>query len=149
MEGQWIDAWLSVIVEYLRNEKYCISSSGCWLVHGQQPPRSWSTIMIGCHYSPTSLSTAAIRIHHYQMPTRYRIHHYYHDLWFTIQHHNPQCGHSCGPGSADDKAKGLRGRSQVSNMYWWDINFFDVIRIEKRKEKLEREAPSVMCPPTF
>ena len=52
-------------------------------------------------------------------------------------------------GSADNKAKGLLGRSHVSNMYWWDMNFFDMITIEKRKEKLEREALSVMCPPTF
>ena len=36
-------------------------------VYGQLPPRSWSTI--GCHYSPQSLSSAAIRIHH-QLPPR-------------------------------------------------------------------------------
>ena len=59
----------------------------------------------------------------------YWIHHQ--DLWYTIHHHNPRCGHSCGPGSADDKAKGLRGRSQVGNMYWWNMNFFHVMRREK------------------
>ncbi|CAB1454312.1 unnamed protein product [Pleuronectes platessa] len=42
---------------------------------------------------------------------------------------NPWCGHR-GPGSAGDKAKGFRGRG---------------IGMEKRKEKLEREAPCVMC----
>ena len=36
-------------------------------VYGQLPPRSWSTI--GCHYSPQSLSSAAIRIHH-ELPPR-------------------------------------------------------------------------------
>ena len=30
-----------------------------------------------------------------------------------------------------------------------DMNFFNMIMMEKRKEKLEREAPSVLCPPTF
>ena len=32
---------------------------------------------------------------------------------------------------------------------WLDKNFFNMIMVEKRKEKLEREAPSVLCPPTF
>ena len=78
---------------------------------------------------------------------QYRIHHHDHDIWYAIHHHNPRCGSSRGPGSADDKAKGLRGRSQVSNMYWWDIHFSDVIRREKRMEKLGRDAPCVICPP--
>ena len=30
-----------------------------------------------------------------------------------------------------------------------DMNFFNMITMEKRMEKLEREAPSVLCPPTF
>ena len=47
-------------------EKYYISGSpAAIIVYGQLPPRSWSTIKIGCHYSPQSLSTAAIRIHHH------------------------------------------------------------------------------------
>ncbi|CAB1420532.1 unnamed protein product [Pleuronectes platessa] len=46
---------------------------------------------------------------------------------------NPWCGHR-GPGSAGDKAKGFRGRG-----IWMEK------RKEKRKEKLEREAPCVMC----
>ncbi|CAB1435315.1 unnamed protein product [Pleuronectes platessa] len=76
------------------------------------------------------------------MPTRHRVRHQHHDQP-RIRHNgsttatpgvrstnrNPWCGHR-GPGSAGDKAKGFRGRG---------------IGMEKRKEKLEREAPCVMC----
>ena len=67
-EGQWIDGLLSVMVEYLRRNTIY---QGVLLqsVYGQLPPRSWSTI--GCQYSPQSLSSAAIRIHH-QLPPRSR-----------------------------------------------------------------------------
>ena len=54
------------MVEYLRRNTIY---QGVLLqsVYGQLPRRSWSTI--GCHYSPQSLSSAAIRIHH-QLPPR-------------------------------------------------------------------------------
>ena len=105
------------------------------------PPRSGSTTTIRCH-------------HHNQMPQLSTIHRYdplplstiscqldprsankirHHDLWFAIRHHDPRCGRSCVPGSANDKAQGLQGRRRVSDMYWWDFN---VIMREKRKEKL-------------
>ena len=94
-------------------------------LHHQDRLPLQSTVIVHCrHHDPPSAATSVVVHHHYQMPTRYRIHHYYHDLWYTIHHHYPRCGHSRGPWSADDKAKGLRGRSQVSNMYWWDMNFF-------------------------
>ena len=56
------------MVEYLRRKT---TYQGVLLqsVYGQLSPRSWSTIKIWCHYSPQSLSTAAIRIHH-QLPPR-------------------------------------------------------------------------------
>ena len=60
--------WIIVSNGRVSEEKYHISSSlVVIIVHGEQPPRSWSTLKIGCHYSPQSLSTAAIRIHH-QLP---------------------------------------------------------------------------------
>ena len=158
------------MVEYLRRNTIY---QGVLLqsVYGQLPPRSWSTI--GCQYSPQSLSSAAIRIHH-QLPPRSwstTTARCQHDkgsaiMVTTSQHdtesaildpplrsliRDPQvvlhdAGHSCGPGSTDVRAKELWGRSQVSNVYWLDMNFFNMITTEKRKEKLEREAPSVLCP---
>ena len=60
--------WIIVSNGRVSEEEYYISGSlVVIIVYGQQPPRSWSTIKIGCHYSPQSLSTAAIRIHH-QLP---------------------------------------------------------------------------------
>ena len=56
------------MVEYLRR-KTIYQGVLLQSVYGQLPPRSWSTIKIRCHYSPQSLSTAAIRIHH-QLPPR-------------------------------------------------------------------------------
>ncbi|CAB1435056.1 unnamed protein product, partial [Pleuronectes platessa] len=55
------------------------------------------------------------------------VHH--HDPRCAINNRNPWCGHR-GPGSAGDKAKGFRGRGK---------------EMEKSKEKLEKEAPCVMC----
>ena len=157
-------------------EEYYISgSSAAIIVYGQLPPRSWSTIKIGCYHSPQSLSTAAIRIHHQLRPRSWSttiircqqdkgsaiiITISQHDTEFAILdpplwslRRDPQIIiHVATAGALDlrlDKAKGLWGRSQVSNMYWWDMNFFDMITIEKRKEKLQREALSVLCPPTF
>ena len=59
--------WIIVSNGRVSEEKLYISSIVVIIVHIQQPPRSWSTIKIGSHYSPQSLSTAAIRIHH-QLP---------------------------------------------------------------------------------
>ena len=63
--------WIIVSNGRVSEEKYYISRSpAAIIVHGQQPPWSWSTIKIdGCHHSPQSLSSAAIRIHH-QLPPR-------------------------------------------------------------------------------
>ena len=54
---------------------------------------------------------------------------YLNNLVVIIIHHNPRCRRS-DPGSG--KAQGLRGRSQVNNMYWWEIN---VMKRKRRKEK--------------
>ena len=51
--------------------------------------------------------------------------------------HDLQWCSSPDPGSANDKAQGLYGGSQVSYMYRWNINV------------MSRDAPCVMCPPTF
>ncbi|CAB1451092.1 unnamed protein product [Pleuronectes platessa] len=117
------------------------------------PSRPRSTIQTRRHSSPQSPSTAAhqdpsqattaVLVHRpCPMPTRHRVRHQHHDQP-RIRHNgsttatpgvrstnrNPWCGHR-GPGSAGDKAMGFRGRG---------------IGMEKRKEKLEREAPCVMC----
>ena len=61
MEGQLIDGILSLMVEYLC--RHCISSSlVVIIVHGQQPPRLWSTIKIRCHHSPQSGSTISCHL---------------------------------------------------------------------------------------
>ena len=61
--------WIIVSNGRVSEEKYYISSSpAAIIVYVQLPPRSWSTIKIGCHYSPQSLSTAAMRIHHQLSP---------------------------------------------------------------------------------
>ena len=58
--------WIIVSNGRVSEEKYYISGSpAAIIVHGQQPPRSWSTIKIGCHYSPQSFSTVAFRFHHH------------------------------------------------------------------------------------
>ncbi|CAB1441524.1 unnamed protein product [Pleuronectes platessa] len=87
--------------------------------HHEPPLRSWSSARTQCH---------RVRHHHHDQPTRHRIH----QTGSTTAtpdarstNCNPWGGHR-GPGSADDKAKGFRGRG---------IGM----------EKLEREAPCVMC----
>ena len=64
LKNNWRSMNWRIIVSNGRvsEEEYYISGS-------LLPPRSWSTI--GCHYSPQSLSSAAIRIHH-QLPPRSR-----------------------------------------------------------------------------
>ncbi|CAB1436566.1 unnamed protein product [Pleuronectes platessa] len=122
-------------------------------VHGQQPagPRSTiqtrtplqSSVTVHCH--PPQAAAAVLVQCPYPMPTRHRVRHHHHDqpTQHRIRHtgsttttpgarstnRNPWCGHR-GPGSAGDKAKGFRGRG---------------IGMEKRKEKLEKEALCVMC----
>ncbi|CAB1459567.1 unnamed protein product [Pleuronectes platessa] len=91
------------------------------------------------HSSPQSPSTVhrqrtrhRVRHHQHDQPTRHRIRHTGSTTTTPgarSTNRNPWCGHR-GPGSAGDKAKGFRGRG---------------IGMEKRKEKLEREAPCVMC----
>ncbi|CAB1420985.1 unnamed protein product [Pleuronectes platessa] len=120
-----------------------------------QPAGPRSTIQTRRHSSPQSPSTAAhqdpprataaVLVHRlYPMPTRHRVRHHHHDqpTQHRIRHtgsttaipgarstnRNPWFGHR-GPGPAGDKAKGFRGRG---------------IGMEKRKEKLEREAPTMI-----
>ena len=72
LKNNWRSMNWQIIVSNGRvsEEEYYISGSpAIIIVYGQLPPRSWSTIKIGCHYSPQSLSSATIRIHH-QLPPR-------------------------------------------------------------------------------
>ncbi|CAB1438861.1 unnamed protein product, partial [Pleuronectes platessa] len=91
-----------------------------------------------------SIISCGLSLVHYLTPTRQRIRPYHHDqpTQHRIRHtgsttatpgarstnRNPWCGHR-GPGSAADKAKGFWGRG---------------IGMEKRKEKLEKEAPCAL-----
>ncbi|CAB1419077.1 unnamed protein product [Pleuronectes platessa] len=77
------------------------------------------------HQDPSSATASVVVHHHYMMPTRHRIRHYHYDqpAIYRIRrtgstivtydarstNRNPWCGHS-GPGSAGDKAKGLKGK---------------------------------------
>ncbi|CAB1445420.1 unnamed protein product [Pleuronectes platessa] len=125
------------------------SSPTAITVHGQQPSRPRSTIQTRRHSSPQSPSTAThheppprswsnartrchrVRHHNHDQPTQHRIRHTGSTTTTPgarLTNRNPWCGHR-GPGSAGDKAKGFRGRG---------------IGMEKRKEKLEKEAPCVI-----
>ena len=152
----YIDIYIWYISIYISISiyRYISSSLVVIIVYGQLPPRSWSTIKIGCHYSPQSWST--ISCHLNRGPPPLSDANTIQDLplqsWSLIR--DPQIIiHDVAAAAALDlqtiRQRDSGGKSQVSNIYWWDINFFNVIRIEKRKEKLEREAPCVMCPPTF
>ncbi|CAB1432371.1 unnamed protein product, partial [Pleuronectes platessa] len=90
--------------------------------HHEPPPRSWSNAR------PTMPTRHRVHHHHHDQPTRHRIRHTGSTTTTPgsrSTNRNPWCGHS-GPGSAGDKAQGFRGRG---------------IGMEKRKEKLEKEAP--------
>ncbi|CAB1431449.1 unnamed protein product [Pleuronectes platessa] len=89
--------------------------------HHEPPPRSWSTAHAQCQRDTGSATSTTISPHDSESATL--------DPTPRSTNRNPWCGHR-GPGSAGDKAKGFRGRG---------------IGMEKRKEKLEREAPCVMC----
>ncbi|CAB1452938.1 unnamed protein product [Pleuronectes platessa] len=96
----------------------------------QDPPRAAAAVLVQCPYPmPTR---HRVRHHHHDQPTQHRIRHTGSTTTTPgarSTNRNPWCGHR-GPGSAGDKAKGFRGRG---------------IGMEKRKEKLEKEAPCVMC----
>ena len=156
------------------------------------PPRSWSTI--GCQYSPQSLSSAAMRIHHELPPrswsttTAIRCQHDRGSAIFvmTSQHdtesaildpplqsliHDPQVVlhdvatavaldlRTVGQSNSGEEVKAVTCIDLDMNFFnmitmgksvtcmWLDKNFVNMIMMEKRKEKLEREAPSVLCPP--
>ena len=115
-----MNRWIIVSNGRVSEEKYYISSSlVVIIVHGQQSPRSWSTITIGCH-SPETLSTAAIRIHH-QLPPR---------SWFTT---TIRCQHDTGStiviiqdGTRDKKETlhvGQRPRWRNLSSTLWDVVF--------------------------
>ncbi|CAB1425341.1 unnamed protein product [Pleuronectes platessa] len=128
------------------------SSPAAVTVHGQQPagPRSTSQTRtplqssVTVHRHPPRAATAVLVQCPYLMPARHRVRNHHHDqpTRHRIRHtgsttttpgsrstnRNPWCGHR-GPGSAGDKAKGFRGRG---------------IGMEKRKEKLEKEAQCVV-----
>ena len=46
----------------------------------------------------------------------------------------PRCGHSCGPGSADDKAKGLRGSMQYMSVF----NVEETLKHNKSLREIEK-----------
>ena len=61
--GRSMNWWIIVSNGRVSEEKYSITSSLVVIaVHVQQPPRSWTTIKIGCHYSPQSLSTISCHL---------------------------------------------------------------------------------------
>ncbi|CAB1441565.1 unnamed protein product [Pleuronectes platessa] len=129
------------------------SSPAAITVHAQQLAGPRSTIQtrtplqssVTVHRHPARAAARVLVQCPYPMPTRHRVHHHHHDqpTRHRIRHtgsttttpgarstnRNPWCGHR-SPGSAGDKAKGFRGRG---------------IGMEKRKEKLEKEALCVMC----
>ncbi|CAB1445709.1 unnamed protein product [Pleuronectes platessa] len=123
------------------------SSSAAITVHGQQPRSTIQTrtplqSSVTVHRHPPRAAAAGLVQCPYPMLTRHRVHHYDQPTRHRIRHtgsttttpgarstnRNTWCGHR-GPGSAGDKAKGFRGRG---------------IGMEKRKEKLEKEAPCVI-----
>ena len=177
------------MVEYLRRNTIY---QGVLLqsVYGQLPPRSWSTI--GCHYSPQSLSSAAIRIHHQLPPRSWSTttarcqHDKGSDIFVTTSQHDTESAildpplrslirdpqvvlhdvatavaldlRTVGQRNSGEEVKSVTCIDLDMNFFnmitmgksvtcmWLDKNFFNMITMEKRKEKLEREAPSVLCP---
>ncbi|CAB1454878.1 unnamed protein product [Pleuronectes platessa] len=97
---------------------------------GRHPPLASVAVLVQCPYPmPTR---HRVRHHHDDQPTRHRIRHTGSTTatpGARSTNRNPWCGHR-GPGSAGDKAKGFRGRG---------------IGMEKRKEKLEKEALCDTC----
>ncbi|CAB1422160.1 unnamed protein product [Pleuronectes platessa] len=97
-------------------------------------PQSLST---AAHQDPSRATTAVLVHRPYPMPMQHRIRHQHHDqpTRHRILHTNANPNtaiHGAATEALDlqgDKAKGFRGRG---------------IEMEKRKEKLEREAPCVI-----
>ena len=144
LKNNWRSMNWRIIVSIGRvseEEYYMSGSPAIIIVYGQLPPRSWSTTTVRCQHDKGSAIIITISQHDTESAIL--------DPPLRTLIRDPQVIiHDVATAVALD-LRTIRKRDSGEEVKSVTCIDWDMITIEKRKEKLEREAPSVLCPPTF